>query len=209
MNQFRKSFQEILRYPSAVAGIVIIILLVITAIVTMISIPYHEAISLWRSGEDVWYKNPKTVPPDWTNWFSREKQPPTIVLNSAEGTAEKTVVVNEKGNNDINIIYTFDYQYDTFPQDLTIFFTAEFDEKQPFASVYWITPAGEEIRVGDFGVDKKGQSFRGRTFRGRTFWGKVEGENAQGLIDLDGAEADPFGVGLGLKGFSQLVEKTD
>jgi peptide/nickel transport system permease protein len=154
MKAFRNSFQEILRYPSAVAGIVIIILLVIVAVITLIAIPYQEAISLWRGGEDVWYRNPKTAAPDWTNWFTREKRPPTIVLNSADGTAEKVVEVNNQGFNDIYITYSFDYQYDAFPQDLSIFFDVKYDSKQPFVSIYWITPEGEEIRVGDFGVTR-------------------------------------------------------
>ena len=67
MNNLRKTFQEIARYPSAVVGLVVILALVGVAIYTMIAIPYNKAIELWRGGEDVWFMNPKNVPPAWFN----------------------------------------------------------------------------------------------------------------------------------------------
>ncbi len=70
MNAFRRSLQEILRYPSAIIGGVFVLFLIVVAIYAVISIPYQTAINLWRGGEDVWYRNPKEVPPVWVNWFS-------------------------------------------------------------------------------------------------------------------------------------------
>ena len=40
-----------------------------------------------------------------------------------------------------------------------MYFNAKYNEKQPFASIYWLTPDGREIRIADFGVDSK-QTFR-------------------------------------------------
>ena len=75
MNTLKSSFREILRYPSAIVGLIIILLLVLTSIYAMIKIPYSEAIRLWRGGEDVWYQNPKFAPPAWINLFSSKKLP--------------------------------------------------------------------------------------------------------------------------------------
>lgn len=162
MKSLQKSFQEFLRYPSAVASMVIIAILVLISVYTLVTIPYSEAVRLWRGGEDVWYKLPKTVPPSWVNWFRSEKLPETIIVNSAEDASTKTIESNPAGSapgGKVKINFSFDFQADKFPQELIIYFTSEFKEKSPFVSVLWITPDGREIRIGDFAVQKT-QSFR-------------------------------------------------
>ncbi len=91
MQTLRASFREIIRYPTAVAGLVIISLLVATAIYAVVKIPYAQAISLWRGGEEVWYKNPKFAPPAWFNFFSSTKQPVSFAVNTENGSMQKTV----------------------------------------------------------------------------------------------------------------------
>ena len=56
MNTLKNSFRNILFYPSALVGMLVVFLLVFTAAYAMIKIPYNEAIRLWRGGEDVWYR---------------------------------------------------------------------------------------------------------------------------------------------------------
>ena len=71
MSEFRKAFQEILRYPSAIIGLITVFLFTALAVYAIIALPYSKAIELWRGGEDVWYQNPKYAAPLWTNYFSR------------------------------------------------------------------------------------------------------------------------------------------
>jgi peptide/nickel transport system permease protein len=158
MKNLQRTFQELLRYPSAIIGLVIVTGLIGLSIYAVISIPYADAIRLWRGGQEVWYKTPKNAPPAWINYFQENKLPDTVVLNSKDGTATKTV---EEGNSskEITITYSFDYQYDTFPQELSLYFTSQYQEKQPYISALWITPDGREIRVGDFSITKE-QTFR-------------------------------------------------
>jgi peptide/nickel transport system permease protein len=73
MKNFLKSLRDILKYPSAIFGSVIVLALVIASIVIVIKIPYNEAINKWRGGEEVWGKNPRNAPPAWTNWFTKDK----------------------------------------------------------------------------------------------------------------------------------------
>ncbi|MFZ5919727.1 MAG: ABC transporter permease [Chloroflexota bacterium] len=156
MKSFQNALNELRRYPSSIAALVIILGLVLVSIYAMITIPYSEAIRLWRGGEDVWYQNPRNAPPMWMNWFNSKKQPVSFSLSSAdEDEAVKTVTVNDKDNNEILVTYTFDYNYDDFPQEMIFYFTAQYAEKNPFASVTWITPDEREIRIGDFGVPAK------------------------------------------------------
>jgi peptide/nickel transport system permease protein len=159
MNSIKNSFRELLRYPSAIVGVIIILLLVVQAIYAMVTIPYNTAIQLWRGGEDVWYQNPKFAAPAWTNFFSSKKLPESFAVNSAKGTMTKTVTPGAQGAGTVDISYSFDFNYDAFPQEMILYFTTTFQQKQPFVSVMWLTPDGRKIRIGNFGVNQK-QTYR-------------------------------------------------
>jgi peptide/nickel transport system permease protein len=154
MKSIMRSLREFLRYPSAVASMVIIFFLLAVSVYTLITIPYSEAVRLWRGGEEVWYKLPKTVPPAWLNFFRREKLPVTLIMNTTDEDVVKTVTDMPSGQK-IDFAYAFDYPYDRFPQELILYFTAQYNEKAPFASIYWDTPDGREIRIGDFAVQQR------------------------------------------------------
>ena len=155
MRNLQRSFQELLRYPSAVASLVIIVLLLAVSAYAMIAIPYNQALVLWRGGENIWYQLPKTVPPAWVNYFRSDKLPDTIILNSQKENkdVEKVIEKTPPGSK-IDITYTFDYPYNKFPQELALYFTPKYSEKPPFASILWETPDGREIRVADFSVQE-------------------------------------------------------
>lgn len=155
MNTLRNSFKEILRYPSAIVGSIIILLLVIVAIYTVIKIPYNTAINLWRGGEEVWYQNPKFAPPAWTNFFSSKKLPVSFAVNTAKGTMNKTVTPGAQGTGRVDISYAFDFQYDDYPQEMLLYFDTQYVKKQPFVSIVWLTPDGRKIRIDDLGINQK------------------------------------------------------
>lgn len=160
MKTLSDTFKGISQYPSAVFGLTIIFLLVVLAIYAMVKIPYSEAIRLWRGGEDVWYMNPKNVPPAWFNFFRKDKLPESFAVSSAEDSDFiKTVNQTSEDTAQINFEYAFDYNYSIFPQEIILYFTSSFQSKNPFVSVYLITPSNEEIRIGDFGVGAR-QTFR-------------------------------------------------
>jgi peptide/nickel transport system permease protein len=159
LESIKNSIRQLLRYPSALSGIGIILLMVVVAIYAVATIPYEEAVSIWRGGEDVWYANPKTAPPVWYNWITLKDLPATVHLNSAKGDAEKVVDIREGSSNEITLTYTFDFSADEFPPEITFFFDAEFENKEPFVSITWFTPDEREIRIADFGVSES-QSYR-------------------------------------------------
>ncbi len=151
-------WKNLMRYPSAVIGLSVVALLVLISIIVLITIPYNEAVRLWRGGESVWYQNPKTAPPAWMNWFSAEDLPASFLMNTQDETVPKTVETSADGST-ITYTFEFDFNYDDFPQDLVLFMSSNYQEKLPFVSLTWLTPDGREIRVADFGVD------RGETYR--------------------------------------------
>jgi peptide/nickel transport system permease protein len=159
MSRILKSLGEIGRYPSALVGLVFIVLMVGVSIVTLVAIPYNEAIRLWRGDEEIWYNSPKTAAPKWVNWFRSEKLPETLVINSADDDFPKTVEISGDGISEISWSYVFDFEYDSFPDELSLFFTSDFQEKLPHVELIWVTPDGREIRMETLSVERK-KSYR-------------------------------------------------
>ncbi len=150
MNTIIKTFRELKQYPSAFVGALIILALVGVAIYTVITIPYSEAVRLWRGGQDVWYQNPVNAEPAWVNLFRGEKLPESFTLASNESNT--TITQNEEGFDVIEIAYPFEYNFDSFPQEITLFLKAKYVEKQPYVSVTLLTPDDRELRIADFSV---------------------------------------------------------
>lgn len=161
LNSLKNTMRQIMRYPSAIFGVIIILLMFVLAIYTLVAMPYDQAIHMWRGGENIWYANPKTVPPVWYNWLRASDLPATVHLDSAQDQdgVEKVIENKSDGSREISITYTFDFPYDEFPPELNFFFRSEYESKQPFVSIKWITPDGREIRITDFGISKS-QSYR-------------------------------------------------
>lgn len=158
MKAFQKSLREVFRYPSAVVGLTVIFGLIVLSAYTMLTIPYAEAIRLWRGGEEIWYQNPRQAAPAWFNFFTAKKQPVSFVLGSADGAANpggaviKTVKTNAKGESQLTLTYTFDYQYDEFPQEMAFYFKSTYLSKQPYVSIEWTKPDGKLVRVANLSL---------------------------------------------------------
>jgi peptide/nickel transport system permease protein len=152
MKGLLRALREITSYPTAMLGLSILAVLIGLAVYALVSIPYSEAIRLWRGGEDIWYAVPKNAPPVWYNLFRSDDLPETLTINSQDGGVEKSRSVVSEGITQISMPFSFDYPYQRFPKELIIFFNAEYDEKQPYISLTWLTPDGREIRVADFAI---------------------------------------------------------
>lgn len=201
MNTLKNSFREILRYPSAIAGLVAVLLLVVVAVYAMISIPYSKAIELWRGGEEVWYTNPKFAPPAWINFFRKEKLPVSFHANSADGGMEKVVTPGSQDTAEVKMSYTFDFEADAYPQELMVYFNTTYQDKIPFASISLFTPDGREIRVADTGLAHQQNIRFSQETRLVNRYGGGEQQNVMRGLFSD-PKADPP---VPLKGEYQLV----
>jgi peptide/nickel transport system permease protein len=159
MTALKSSMQKLFYYPSAVLGLFVVFLLVLLAIYAMVKIPYNEAIRLWRGGEAVWYQNPKFAAPAWINYFSSEKYAESFAVNTDDGSLSSEFTPGAEGTSTLIANHTFDFNYDTYPQDMILYFTAEFAEKQPFVSLEWLTPDGRAIRIANMAISKQ-QTYR-------------------------------------------------
>jgi peptide/nickel transport system permease protein len=158
MATLKNLWRDLRQYPSATAGLAVIAFLIGISIYAMVSIPYSEALRLWRGGDVVWRDSPRNARPEWVNLFTSGTLPKTIVLNSRDGQAEKTIE-DLGGTNVVTITFTFDFPYDGFPQEVNAYFTADYLRRQPHVSMSWHTPDGRDIRIGDLSL-RRSESFR-------------------------------------------------
>jgi len=157
MKGLKRSFRELSRYPTAIASMAMIAIAVLFSIYTIITIPYGEAIRLWRGSEDDWYQYPKQAAPAWLNNFYAEKRPLSFFLHSAkpqEGVS-KEVEKRADGSQKITITYTFDYPYDEFPQELIVYTNPKDTVKKPLVGVTWITPDGRKTNLASYTVSQR------------------------------------------------------
>jgi peptide/nickel transport system permease protein len=155
MNALKGFTQKLLYYPSALMGVLVVVLLVILAIYAMVTIPYHEAIRLWRGGEEVWYQNPKFAAPAWINYFSSEKYAESFSVNTGDGSLRSEFTSGAEGTGTLLATHVFDFNYDTYPQDMILYFNSEFAEKQPFISLEWLTPDGRTVRIANMAISQE------------------------------------------------------
>lgn len=156
MSAFFRSLRQLKSYPSAIGGILIIFLLVSVAIYAVVTIPYSEAIRLWRGGEDVWGESPKLAAPVWVDWFNKGKMSRSFVLSTTEGTAAK---VTGETPSSRTLTFAFEYPFDSFPREMVVFFTSQYEQKAPHVAMRWITPDGREIRVSEMSA-KRSDTYR-------------------------------------------------
>lgn len=154
MSRFWNTAKQLAHYPSAVVGLLIILGLVVLALYCLFTIPYSEAIRLWRGGEDIWGDYPKNAMPAWVNIFPGVDVPVTIKVDSAETPETKDVGEFQDGMRVTTIDLAFDYRHGDFPAEVSIFFTSTFESSRPFISAVWLTPDGREIRIADEAIGR-------------------------------------------------------
>ena len=156
----RDTLRQMIHYPSAVIGAVLIFSFIVISLLTMLTIPRQEAIRKWNGFDDSWIYNPQRAPPAWINLFRRQDLPETIVLSTTAAKSSNPMVVQASKSrqalsevtSEIEILIPFEYPYDVPPQDVIVKFDAQFAEKKPFVELFWTLPNGTILEVGDFSL---------------------------------------------------------
>jgi len=151
--------RDLSKYPTALAGVVIILILTGISIYTVITIPYDKAVSLWRGSEADWYKNPKLAGPLWFNSFRSDKLPETIDLTTT-GPGVTSDIKALTSSTIINYTFNIPYNYDSYSDDIVIYFTTNYNVKAPFVTLSWITPDGKKTRLTNFAVTGNNFTYR-------------------------------------------------
>ncbi|MEX1376305.1 MAG: ABC transporter permease [Eubacteriales bacterium] len=153
----KKFWADIKQYPTAIIGLIMIFIVIFIAIYAMISIPYNEAVTLWRANEEDVYRHPEKVPPTWINSFRNEKLPEGFYCILTDDTSENYDKVTVEDNTvdgvfDVTYYYEFEFDADDYYQEIMYYIRSEFDEKQPYIEASIITPDGREIRTASGGT---------------------------------------------------------
>ncbi len=132
------------RYPSAVAGLAVILFLVGMALYTVVTIPYGQVLQDWRAGEH-WRMHPANARPVWTDRLFGGNAPPTLTISSDAADAE---AARFEGGRQVRIPMAFDFAYDDFPSELTLFLGVRGTERPAFVEITWHRPDGSDVRLG-------------------------------------------------------------
>ena len=151
--------KEFRKHPSAMAGLVILLSFIIFSIYTVIALPYSEAVRLWRAGPGVWEDNPRRAAPLWTDFFTRDRLPRTIVVTLDDG-GSKTVTPLATGANSITVSLPFEFHYDGFPKEISIFTESVFEGVHELIAVYLRKPNGDVVTLDDSHRARRVHSYR-------------------------------------------------
>jgi peptide/nickel transport system permease protein len=151
---FKGTLRELLTYKSGIFGLIFLLLLVVISIYAVAVIPYSDAIALWRGQEGVNLENPRNAQPSWIVYFGKNL-PETIKLDSSqENAVGVTKIVTPVPGSDIKLFKlkcSFEYDYDAFPSEVNIFFSAKFNESAPLLKIYWEKPGiTTQIKLLDY-----------------------------------------------------------
>jgi peptide/nickel transport system permease protein len=147
------------RRPSAAVGLAIILVLMIVSLCTVIVLPYDQMITLWRESDDLWARNPASAPPAWINVFKKDDLPTTVRMKTKGKAApsplglttvevvEKRVKQVSEDVTEVAVSFPYRFEYEEFPQDLSVYVDPTFEEKRPLVTLTWLTPDGREIDV--------------------------------------------------------------
>ena len=144
MNRWKQGLRELREYPSAVAGLAIILFLIGLSLYTVVTIPYSDALEKWRGGAQ-WQLNPVNAGPVWTDRLFGGDAPRTRVARSGD-TEIRDVAFD--GGRQVRIPLEFDYDNREFPSEINLFLRTLDSEREAFVRLSWKTPSGERIALG-------------------------------------------------------------
>jgi peptide/nickel transport system permease protein len=138
-------FRELIRYKSALVGLAILVFLVVLSLYALIFTPYAQAGEIWND-QNRWLAYPRNAAPEWYNFFSSKKLPPSILIG--EGLPNhKREEAEREGHRVITYLDSFSYNYDDFPSELVLLINTTYSGSPPTVKVYWIKPSGEELNL--------------------------------------------------------------
>ncbi len=148
-------FGELLRYPTALVGLVIVSLLIFGSLTAVITLPYADIADQWRvSSVTGRIEVPRLAQPGWvadvqgrnllSQQFVDSRQPGPDIT--------KTVTTQADGNTKVILQLAFDYSYDLPPEEVLLYFYPQFSGKRPFVFWSWTLPDGERVELNQLSL---------------------------------------------------------
>jgi len=144
----RLFFQELRRYPSAIFGLTVIVLLLAGSIYAVTAFPYAQV------GKDYEQKRmpgrsyiPRTAMPEWVNLFSNPPRLSTLIIDQNSKEANVSIHPLDNGWIEKTITFTFEYPYRETPSEIFLYFDPIYKEKLPFVTLEWQYPDGRSLEL--------------------------------------------------------------
>ena len=144
----RLFMRELRRYPSAMFGLAVIIILFAGSIYAVTSLPYDQY------GRDYDRKLltghsyiPRIASPIWTNIFNHPLRLSTIIMDQNDAGVSKSTNTLDNGWVEKTFTFTFDYPYKEMPSEMFLYFDPIYTEKLPFATLEWEYPDGRTLEL--------------------------------------------------------------
>lgn len=146
--QLRRFLYEIKRYPSAIFGLSVILLLLTGSIYAVTALPYESIGEEWGqrtfTGQP---ERPKLAKPSWVNWFRTHDYLSTIKLSTSSAMDTKTMTAVSDDVDEITYTLSFDYHYQDFPSEVLLYLEGTYIKTKPFITVELITPDNRSITL--------------------------------------------------------------
>jgi peptide/nickel transport system permease protein len=149
-------FQELRAYPSAIFGLIVIIILMAGSLYAIIALPYEEFGRAYDAGRATGRNSaPRVAAPIWFNYFSSPPRLSALSIDENSREAAVTTRALDNGWVEKTVTFTFDYVYKEIPSDVFLYFDPEYNEKFPFVSFLWKTPDGRtlDLKAKAIGAD--------------------------------------------------------
>lgn len=133
--------REFRRSKSGIAGLAIFLGLILMTIYAAVAVPL-ESYTQWNN-PNYWIDLPKSAAPAWTNLFG-PKVPEHIVMTARDAAVSSST---EGGMRTLTHSYTMNFNYDSYPNDFMVLYSARYGNTQPVLQIDVLRPDGKEFRI--------------------------------------------------------------
>lgn len=146
-------FQELRRYPSAIFGLTIILILLFGSLYAVLALPYEEFGRSYNEDRVSGFNlRPRVAAPSWFNVFSVTPRLSTLIMDESNAGASVSTSALDNGWTQKTVTFTFEYPYGEMPSDVFLYLDPAYVEKFPFVSMVWKTPDGRALNLKPIGV---------------------------------------------------------
>jgi peptide/nickel transport system permease protein len=133
--------REFRRSKGGLAGVAILLGLIMVTIYAVAAIPL-ESFGQWNN-PNFWIDLPKAAAPAWTNVLG-SKMPEHIVLTAKDAAVSSST---EGGIHTVTHSYTVNFNFDSYPSDFMLLYSARYGSTQPVLQIDVLRPDGNEFQI--------------------------------------------------------------
>ena len=143
----KRALIEAFKTKSGMLSAIILAFFIIVSIFAGNIVSYDKALN-WNNPK-AWEELPRLAMPEWACMIYSKNFPRTIIIDSRNTEDYRVIKVRTPvpGRNSSSVLIeeVFEYEYDDFPSEVSVFFDVKFGDIQPKIEVYWVKPDGSEI----------------------------------------------------------------